>query len=148
MKKAQPATVTDYLGGLPDERRAALVKLRALVRKNLPKGYKEQIGYGMICYVVPLPVYPETYNGEPLCYLALASQKNHMAIYTMGLYSDPDNLPKFREGFRKAGRKLDMGKSCIRFKRLDDLPLDVIAWMVAATPMKEFIAAYERARHK
>jgi hypothetical protein len=141
-----PVTVDAYLAGLPDGRREAMAALRKLIVKNLPKGFRETTEYGMICYGVPLETYPDTYNGKPLAYLALASQKNHMALYAMSLYSDPDKERRFREEFRKAGKKLDMGKSCVRFRTLEDLPLAVIGKLVAGTSVKEFIAAYERAR--
>ncbi len=100
----------------------------------------------MICYGIPLSTYPDTYNGQPLCYMALASQKNHFALYAMSLYSDKEKERRFREEFIKAGKKLDMGKSCIRFKKLEDLPLEVIGKLVAGTSVKEFVAAYERSR--
>ena len=146
MKKDGAKTVAEYLVGLPEERREIISKLRELIRKNLPRGFKETIGWGMICYGIPLSTYPDTYNGQPLCYLALASQKNHLALYAMCLYSDKEKERRFREDFKKAGKKLDMGKSCIRFKKLQDLPLDVIAGLVAGTTVKQFIAAYEKSR--
>ena len=146
MKNGRVKTAVEYLASLPAGRREIVSKLRALIRKRLPKGYKETTDWGMICYGVPLSTYPDTYNGRPLCYLALASRKNHLALYVMSLYSDKAKERKFREDFKKAGKKLDMGKSCIRFKKLEDLPLDVIAKLVAGTSVKEFIAIYERAR--
>jgi hypothetical protein len=144
VKSAAPFTVDEYLAGLPDDRREAIATLRKVIVKNLPKGYSETTGFGMICYGVPLETYPDTYNGKPLCYLALASQKNHLALYAMALYSDREKERWFREEFRKAGKKLDMGKSCIRFKSPGDLPLGVIGKMVAGTSVKDFIATYER----
>ena len=146
MTDARPKTVADYLRSLPDDRRKIISTLRTLVRKNLPKGCREMVGWGMICYGIPLSTYPDTYNGRPLCYLALASQKNRCAIYAMCIYSDKQTERRFRADFKKAGKKLDMGKSCIRFKKLDDLPLDVIRKLVAGTSAKEYIATYERLR--
>ena len=146
MSKAK--TVTEYLAELPADRRKSIAAVRAVVRKNLPKGYKESIGYGMICYTVPLSTYPETYNGQPLCYAALAAQKNKCSLYLMNVYGDGPTAKAFKEGFKKAGKKLDMGKSCVRFKTADDLPLDVIGQTIAATSMKDFIAQYERSRKK
>lgn len=146
MSKAK--SVTEYLDELPADRRTTISTVRAVVRKHLPKGYKESIGYGMICYTVPLTTYPETYNGQPLCYAALAAQKNKCSLYLMNVYGDGPTAKAFVEGFRKAGKKLDMGKSCVRFKTADDLPLDVIGRTIAATPVKEFIAQYERSRKK
>lgn len=146
MSKA--TTVSDYVEDLPADRRTAISTVRAIVRKNLPKGYRESVGYGMICYSVPLSVYPGTYNGQPLCYAALAAQKNYCALYLMNVYGDAPTAKAFREGFKKAGKKLDMGKCCVRFKTADDLPLDVIGKTIASTPMKTFIEKYERARKK
>jgi hypothetical protein len=141
-----PLTVEGYIAGLPGERRDAVTALRKLIVKNLPKGFTEATEFGMICYGVPLETYPDTYNGKPLAYLALASQKNHMALYAMSLYCDPGKERWFREEFRKAGKKLDMGKSCIRFRSLEDLPLGVIGKLVAGTSVKQFISTYEKAR--
>ncbi|HLF14380.1 MAG TPA: DUF1801 domain-containing protein [Bacteroidota bacterium] len=146
MKKGGAKTVAEYLASLSEERLEIVLKLRRLILKHLPKGFKESTGWGMICYGIPLSTYPDTYNGQPLCYLALASQKNHLALYAMCLYSDKERERRFRNEFKKAGKKLDMGKSCIRFRKLDDLPLDVIAHLIAGTTVKEFVAMYEKSR--
>ena len=143
MSKAK--TVTEYLAELPADRRKTISAVRAVVRKRLPKGYQEGVGYGMICYTVPLATYPVTYNGQPLCYAALASQKQYCAIYLMNVYGDTATAKAFKEGFKQAGKKLDMGKSCVRFKTADDLPLDVIGETIAAMPVKAFIEVYEKA---
>jgi Domain of unknown function (DU1801) len=148
MVMSKATKVADYLAELPADRRKTISAVRAVVRKNLPKGYKETIGYGMICYNVPLATYPDTYNGQPLCYAALAAQKNYCALYLMNVYGDGPAAKAFRGGFRKAGKKLDMGKSCVRFRTADDLPLDVIGRTIAATPVKAFIEKYEKAREK
>jgi uncharacterized protein YdhG (YjbR/CyaY superfamily) len=148
MVMSKATTVAGYLAELPADRRKTISTVRAVVRKHLPQGYKESIGYGMICYAVPLSTYPDTYNGQPLCYAALAAQKNYCAIYLMNVYGDAATAKAFREGFRQAGKKLDMGKSCVRFKTADDLPLDVIGRTIAATSMKDFIGQYERSRKK
>ena len=148
MVMSKATTVADYLAELPEERRKTISAVRAVVRKNLPKGYKESIGYGMICYSVPLSTYPDTCNGQPLCYAALAAQKNYCAIYLMNVYGDAPTAKAFRDGFKKAGKQLDMGKSCVRFKTADDLPLDVIGKTIAATPVKEFVEKHEKARKK
>jgi hypothetical protein len=148
MVMSKATTVSDYLAELPADRRKTIAAVRATVRKNLPKGYKESIGYGMICYSVPLATYPDTYNGQPLCYAALAAQKNYCALYLMGVYGDAARTKALQEAFRKAGKKLDMGKSCVRFKTAGDLPLDVIGKTIAATPMKAFIEKYERVKMK
>ena len=146
MSKAK--TVTEYLAELPADRRKTIAAVRAVVRKNLPKGYREAIGYGMICYSVPLSTYPDTYNGQPLCYAALAAQKQYCALYLMNVYGDAARTKALQDAFRKAGKKLDLGKSCVRFKTADDLPLDAIGKTIAATPVKAFIEKYEKARKK
>jgi hypothetical protein len=148
MVMSKATTVADYLAELPADRRKTIAAVRASVRKSLPKGYKESIGYGMICYSVPLSTYPDTYNSQPLCYAALAAQKNYCALYLMGVYGDAAQTKALKDAFRKAGKKLDMGKSCVRFKTADDLPLDVIGKTIAATPVKAFIAMYEKARKR
>ena len=140
------ATVEEYLAELPAERRAELSRVREVIRRNLPKGYVEGMGFGMIGYTLPLDRYPDTYNGQPLCYAGLAAQKNHLAVYLMGAYADPKVEKAIKDGFKKAGKKLDMGKSCIRFKAADDLPLDVIGKAVAAVAPDAFIKQYEKAR--
>lgn len=146
MARSDAATVEQYLAGLPADRRAAAAKVRDVILGNLPKGYEESVAYGMITYALPLDRYPDTYNGQPLCYAGLASQKNHLSVYLMGAYADPVVEKSIKTGFEKAGKKLDMGKSCIRFREADDLALDVIGRAVAAIPPAAFIAQYEKAR--
>jgi hypothetical protein len=116
-----------------------------VILDHLPKGFDEGMQYGMIGYYVPLTRYPETYNGQPLGVAGLASQKRHIALYLMGLYTDHD-AAWFRERWTASGKKLDMGKSCIRFRTLDDVPLDVVGAAIARTSVADFIAAYERRR--
>jgi hypothetical protein len=137
-------SIPEYLAGLPGERRRVLVALRALIRKRIPKGYQEAPACGMIGWQVPLKVCPETYNGQPLQYLAIGAQKRHLAIYLMNAYACPAVKRDIVAGFKAAGKRLDMGKSCIRFRSLDDLPLDVIARAVAATPLKDFVAVMRK----
>jgi uncharacterized protein YdhG (YjbR/CyaY superfamily) len=148
MVMSKATSVAEYLAELPADRRKAISAVRAVVRRNLPKGYKESIGYGMICYSVPLSTCPDTYNGQPLCYAALASQKNYCALYLMNVYGDTQTAKAFRDGFKQAGKKLDMGKSCVRFKTAGDLPLDVVGKTIAATPVKAFVEMHEKARKK
>jgi hypothetical protein len=148
MAKSNASTVEDYLSELPTDRRAVIAELRDVVLRNLPSGYREVMNWGMICYEVPLERYPNTYNGQPLGYISLAAQKNYFALYLPCVYQDPRQQARLQEGFRKAGKKLDMGKSCLRFRKLEDLPLDAIADTVAATTPDEFIAGYERSRQK
>ena len=137
-------TVEEHLAELPDDRREAISALRDLIVANLPPGYVELMQYGMIGYVIPLERYPETYNGQPIAYIGLASQKRYMALYLNGVYGDRET--DFRERFVASGKKLDMGKSCVRFTTLDKLPLDVIAAEVARVDPDSLIAQYEDAR--
>lgn len=146
MVRSTATSVDEYLNGLPEDRRAILTELRKLVRKHLPKGYQESLSFGMICYGIPLDRYPDTYNGQPLGYVALASQKNHCALYLTGAYMDPVQAAALRDGFAKAGKKLDMGKSCLRFKKVDDLALDVVSRAIAAMTVERYIALYEANR--
>jgi hypothetical protein len=141
-------TVTEYLAALPKERRATVSKLRSFVKKHLPKGYKEQIGWGAITYAVPLKVLPDTYNGEPLCYAAIASQKNYYSLYLMSAYGDPRQMKWMADQFKERGKKLDMGKSCLRFKSLDDIPLDVVSEVIASTPIEDYVSRYKAIRKK
>lgn len=138
-------TVSDYLAGLPEDRRAAISAVRDVVLKNLPQGYEEGMQYGMIGYYVPHSLFPAGYHcdpKQPLNYAALASQKNYMAIYLMCVYGDAKTREWFEEAYRASGKKLDMGKSCIRFRKLEDLPLDVIGQAVARVPVQKYVARY------
>ena len=124
--QSDAATVTEYLAGLPDDRRKAMAAVRKVIRANLPKGIVESMNWGMIVYEVPLTTYPDTYNGQPLAYAGLASQKNHMSVYLMGIYGSDTLRAEFEEAYRATGKRMDIGKSCVRFRTLDDLPLDVV----------------------
>ena len=141
MSKAE--TVKEYLAELPEERRAIIAAVRAVVRKHLPKGCREGMNWGMIAYEVPLERYPDTPNKQPLCFAGLAAQKNHFALYLNCLCAGSDRHDWLRAEFAKAGKKLDMGKSCLRFKKLDDLVLDALARVIADTPVDKFIAFCE-----
>lgn len=141
-----PDTVEEYIAGLPEERAEQIARLRELILQRLPEGYAEEMDFGMIAYVIPLETYPNTYNGHPLMYAALASQKRHMSLYLMNVYGDDETLRWFTGGFAAAGKKLDMGKACVRFKKLDDLPLQLIGEAIARTPAGEYIACYEASR--
>jgi hypothetical protein len=146
--RSDAKTVEQYLKGLPEERREAVSSLREVILKNLPKGYEEGMAYGMIGYHVPHRIYPDGYHcdpKQPLPFASLASQKNHIALYLMCIYSDPEFERWFREAWAESGKKLDMGKSCIRFKRIEDVPLDVIGKAIRKIPPKKFIAFYEDA---
>ena len=137
-------TPEEYLFELADDRRNAIEAVRETILEYLPAGYVEAMGFGMITYVVPLERYPDTYNTQPLMYAALASQKSHMAVYLTSVYSDEAIQEKFVARYKATGKKLDMGKSCVRFKSLDQLPLDVIGDAIAAMSVDEFIAINER----
>ena len=146
MVSGKAATVADYLAELPAERRAEIEKVRNLVNAALPTGYREGMGWGMIGWVVPLDTYPDTYNKQPLAYAGLAAQKNSNSLYLNCVYASKERTERLKAAAAAAGKKLDMGKSCIRFRRAADLALDVIADEIAATTPAEFIALYEAAR--
>jgi uncharacterized protein YdhG (YjbR/CyaY superfamily) len=141
-------TVSEYLEGLPPERREVVSKVRSVIKKHLPKGYEEFLNWGIITYGIPLKRYPDTYNGQLLCYAGIAAQKNHYSLYLMAAYGDPKQAQYLKDEFKKRGKKLDMGKSCVRFKQLDDLPLDVVGHVIASTPMEKYIQVYEASRKK
>lgn len=144
--KSDSATVEEYLSGLPEDRRQVVGAVRDVVNANLPDGYVEAMTSGMISWVVPLEEYPDTYNGQPLAIASLASQKNHVSLYLMGLYASESQLAWFEQQYADRGLRLDMGKSCVRFKRLDQVPLDVIGETIARIPPAMFIETYEAAR--
>lgn len=146
--RSNASTVGEYLEGLPRERREAILRVRAVILDRLPDGYEEEMRWGMISYEVPLAVQPDTYNGKPLMYAALASQKRHMAVYLSGVYADPEARADFERAYRASGKRFDMGKSCVRFRRLDDLPLAVIGDAIARYPIEEFVDLYHRGRRR
>ena len=140
------ATVKEYLAEQSPERREALAAVRQVFLENLPVGYVEVMQYGMISYVIPLARYSKTYNKQPLAYISLAAQKNYMSIYLMGVYSDPESESWFVQRYRDSGKRLDMGKACVRFRTLNDLPLDLVGESVSRTSVEDFIERYETAR--
>ncbi len=146
MAKPKATTVDEYLDSLPEERRAVISAVRAVILRRLPEGYQESINWGMIAYEVPLERYPETYNRQPLSYAALAAQKSHYALYLNCAGLGAEHEARFRKAYLATGKKLDMGKSCVRFKKLEDLPLDVIGDEIASTSLEALIAQYERSR--
>jgi hypothetical protein len=141
-------TVKEYLDALPPERRKVLAKVRALVKKHMPKGYQETINWGAIAYEIPLSRYTNTYNKQPLSYVGIASQKNYYTIHLLGTTMFPDQLAALKAGFKQAGKKLDMGKACLRFKTLEDLPLETIAGVIASTTPGQYIERYEDLRKR
>ena len=148
MATSKAKTVDAYLEELPPDRRATIEAVRDVIRENLPEGYEEGMEYGMIGYYVPLETYPKTYNKQPLGLASLAAQKNYYALYLNNVYQDGEAADWFKDAYRASGKKLDMGKSCVRFKKLEDLPLDVVAEAIRRTPVDEFIEQYEAARGK
>jgi uncharacterized protein YdhG (YjbR/CyaY superfamily) len=144
--RSNAKTVQEYLDSLPDDRRATVEEVRDVILANLPDGYVETMNWGMISYEVPLERYAKTYNKQPLGLAALASQKNHLSLYLMTVYGDEDQLEDFKARYQATGKKLDMGKSCVRFKRVDDVPLDLIGEVIAATPVDKAIESYESSR--
>ena len=148
MVKSKASTVEEYISELPEERINDIKAVRNLIIENLPKGYVETMQYGMITYVIPIDRYPNTYNGLPLGYISLASQKNYMALYLMNVYSNKEIESNFKNRYIASGNKLDMGKSCVRFKKLKDLPLDLIGETIAMTSVDDFISVYEKSRNR
>lgn len=141
-------TPAAYVAALPDDRRKALTAIRKVINANLPKGYKEGIQYNMIGWFVPHSVYPAGYHcdpAQPLPFMSLASQKGHIGLYLFCVYISPELLEWFTSAWKATGKKLDMGKSCVRVKDLDGVPLDVVGDLVRRIPVDEFIESYERA---
>ncbi len=146
MVSSKAETVAQYLDELPPERRREIEQVRNAILEAMPAGYREGIGYGMIGWVVPLDDYPDTYNGQPLAYAGLAAQKNYNSLYLTCVYGSKERTERLRQEAAAAGKKLDMGKSCIRFKRAGDLPLDYIATEIASAAPAEYIRICEEAR--
>ncbi|MCY3540246.1 MAG: DUF1801 domain-containing protein [bacterium] len=144
--RSDATTVDEYLAGLPSERRTALAAVRSVILDHLPDGYEEEMRWGMITYEVPLSTLADTYNGKPLMYAALASQKRHMSVYLSGVYADEEARQTFEEAYKATGKRLDMGKSCVRFRRLEDLPLDVLGDAISRYEVDRFIDIYHRGR--
>ena len=139
MVSTSTTTATDYLASLPQDRREVISAVRELILRNLPEGYQETINWGMLSYEVPLETYPDTYNKKPLSYVGLAAQKNYNSLYLMSVYQDPADYQELMEAFARMGVKPDMGKSCIRFKKLDQIPLEIIARLIAKTSVQDFV---------
>lgn len=139
----------EYINQLPEERQDSFNKLRNTIIKHLPLGFEERMSYGMIGYVVPKSLYPAGYHCDPklpLPFLNIASQKNFIALYHMGIYTDPELLQWFQSEYAQQCKyKLDMGKSCVRFKRMDDIPFDLIAELMEKMTPEDWINRYESA---
>ncbi|MCA9674394.1 MAG: DUF1801 domain-containing protein, partial [Myxococcales bacterium] len=143
MASSNASTVAAYLASLPPERRAPIQAVRQLIRSHLPRGYEERMQYGMIGYVVPPARKPDTYNGQPLAIVSLASQKRHLALYLMGLYGAPGVEARLRAAYQAAGKRLDLGKCCLRFRSLDDLVLDAVGDVLGAVSVEAFIKRHD-----
>ncbi len=151
--QSKAKTVSEYIASLPAERKAAMEAVRTVILENLDKGYQEGMTYGMIGYFVPHTIYPAGYHcdpRQPLPFAGLASQKQHISVYLMGMYcgcvgeQETELVRWFRDAWAKAGKKLDMGKACVRFKKLEDVPLDVLGEAIRRVPLKKFIDHYEQ----
>jgi hypothetical protein len=146
MVSSTATTAEEYLASLPEDRREAVRAVRQVVLDNLPDGFEEGMSHGMLAWYLPLERFGDTYNGEPLGLAGIASQKNYMSLYLLTVYGDPKEEAWFRKRYAASGMRLDMGKSCVRFKRLEELPLDVIGETIARVDMESFIAHYEDSR--
>ncbi|MFZ1676816.1 MAG: DUF1801 domain-containing protein [Saprospiraceae bacterium] len=146
--QSKATTPEEYIDSLPEDRKKIISDIRKVILKNLPKGFKEGIGYGMLCYSVPHSIYPPGYHvdpKQPLGLISIASQKNHIAMYHMGLYAGP-LLIWFQDEWKKSTtKKLDMGKSCVRFKKAEDVPLELIGRLAAKLTPQKWIEIYENA---
>ena len=146
MVSSNARSVPQYLAALPSERRDAIAAMRDVILKHLPEGYVETMQAGMIGYCVPLSRFENTHNGAPLMAVALAAQKHHMAVYLMGIYADPKLREWFEANYCSSGKRLDIGKCCVRFKKLDDVPLGLVGEAVARMPVERFLELYRSAR--
>jgi len=146
MVSSSAATVQQYLAEISDDRRGDIEVVRDLILENLPDGYVETMRWGMITYEMPLETYPDTYNGKPLMFVALAAQKRHLALYLTNVAFVSGGEEAFKAKYLETGKKLDMGRSCLRFRQADDLAVDVIAESINSMPPNEFIRQYEASR--
>lgn len=146
--QSKATTVEQYLKELDSDRRNDMNAIRGVLKAHLPEGYEEIMQYGMIGYVVPHRLFPQGYHcdpKQPLCFAGLASQKSHLSLYMMPLYGDSPELSWFEQEWKKSGKKLDMGKCCIRFRKADDIPIDLIGKLVARWPVSRWIDVYQAA---
>jgi Domain of unknown function (DU1801) len=146
--RSSAKTPAQYLASLPADRRSAIAAVRKVVKRHMPKGFKEVMNWGMITWQVPFSRFPKakSYNGQPLCYVSLAAQKNYSTLYLMGAYVNPGALRELKAAFAKAGKKFDMGRSCLHFKRAEDLELEAVGKLIASVSMDRWIAAMEKRR--
>lgn len=146
MVSSTAKTPEEYLLSLPEDRRAVIGAVRHLILENLPPGYVETINWGMLSYEIPLETFSDTYNDQPLSYIGLAAQKNYYALYLMSIYAVPTLYQKLLDGFKAIGKKPDIGKSCVRFKKLEDLPLEALCQLIAAVTPEKYIKVYKSTR--
>ena len=137
--QSKAATIDEYLANVPEDRREAISAVRDVVLENLPDGYEEVINWGMITYQIPLETYSDTYNGKPFLYAAVASQKNHMAVYLTGIYTSEKLRREFETAYKATGKRFDVGQSCVRFRKLEDLPLALIGKTIASFGVEELV---------
>lgn len=148
MVTSRASTPEEYLADLPDDRASIVHAVRSTIVDHLPDGFEETMTFGMLGYVVPHDRYPDTYNGQPLSAIALANQKNHVAVYLMGIYADEGQRKWFIDAWKATGKRLDMGKSCVRFTTLDDVSFDVLGQAVARVTPDQLIRAHEDAHRR
>ena len=148
MTTPKATSIAEYLKDIPADQRKEIKKVRTLIKKNISAGFKETMNWGMINYEVPLSTYPDTYNKKPLQFIGLAAQKNSISLYLMCIYQTPELLEKLNKGYERINKKPNMGKSCIRFKSTDDIPLTEIGSVIKKVSLKKFIAAYEAVKIK
>ena len=146
MATSTAATPDEYVASLPEDRRRIVSAIRETINSNLPDGYREGMSYGMIGWYVPLETFPDTYNGQPLGLVGLASQKNYVALYLNSVYSDPSTETWFLDRYAATGKKLNMGKSCVRYRHLDEVSLEVIGETIARADLESFTGSLERVR--
>jgi len=146
MVSSAATSVKQYLSELPADRRKVVKAVRAVIKANLPPGYREGMQYGMIGWYIPLSRYPNTYNGQPLSLAALASQKQYVSLYLMSIYADPALSSWFQRAWSASGAKLNMGKSCVRFKSLEEVPLEVVGEAIGRVSVEQYLARYEKVK--
>lgn len=146
MVSSKATTVEQYLKELPEDRRKEISTVRKVILKNLPRGFIEGMSHGMIAYYIPLEDFSDTYNGEPLGLAGIAAQRNYNSLYLMTVYGDTKIEKWFKERYKASGKKLDMGKSCVHFKKAEDMPLDLIAETIAKVPKDAYIKYVEDVR--
>ncbi|MGH7524071.1 MAG: DUF1801 domain-containing protein [Gemmatimonadales bacterium] len=141
-------TPAEYIASLPPERRREITVVSTMINRHIPVGYREEFSSGMLCWSVPLSRLPDTYNGHPLWYVALASEKSYCSLHLMSCYADPGQLAALTAAFAAEEKKLDMGKACVHFQRADDLPLPAIGKLIAAVPLERWIEVYRKSRER